>query len=128
MTFGSDSAFPITCHIGVSPGAQAGEGTSRLYLANILGSAAGSLGTGFFLMDVLSLRWISIALAYLGILVCGWLLLRPAPAQNRSKRYSYRRPYSRMDAPLDPPPRARFQYRDSWSVPNKLPPAPSSAL
>ena len=61
------ATFPLICHISVAPDTRAGAGLSYLYLANILGSAAGSWLVGFVLMDYLTLRWISVLLALLGI-------------------------------------------------------------
>jgi hypothetical protein len=47
--------FPLTAQFAIKPEACVGRWTSYLYLANILGSAAGSLFTGFWLMDVAGL-------------------------------------------------------------------------
>jgi len=68
------ATFPLICHIAVAPDARAGAGLSYLYLANIIGSAAGSWLVGFVLMDYLTLRWISVLLALLGIAVALALL------------------------------------------------------
>jgi len=68
------ATFPVTCHISVAPDMHAGAGLSYLYLANIVGSAAGSWLVGFVLMDYLSLRWISVLLALLGLAVAIALL------------------------------------------------------
>ena len=43
--------LPLVAHFGIAPDERAGERLSFLYLANILGSAAGSLITGFVLLD-----------------------------------------------------------------------------
>ena len=60
--------FPLLCHQAVEADAQAGSRLSWLYLANIIGSGAGSLLTGFVLMDYLGLQALSL------VLVCGsWL-------------------------------------------------------
>ncbi len=69
------ATFPLICHIAIPPDARAGEGLSYLYLANIVGSALGSLITGFVLMDHWSLGGISIFLALLGIALSLVLLL-----------------------------------------------------
>jgi spermidine synthase len=61
------SVFPMLCHISVQPDGRAGAALSYLYLANIVGSAAGSWMVGFVLMDFLSLRDISMLLALLGM-------------------------------------------------------------
>src|SRR5579871_306328 len=63
------ATFPLLCHISVRPNTGAGAGLSYLYLANIVGSAAGSWIVGFILMDYFSLRWISVMLTLLGIAI-----------------------------------------------------------
>ncbi len=61
------ATFPLLCHIAVHPDASAGAALSYLYLSNIVGSAAGAWVVGFILMDVWSLRWISVFLVVAGI-------------------------------------------------------------
>lgn len=61
------ATFPLLCHYGVRPDSRAGAGLSYLYLCNILGSAAGSLLTGFVLMDLLSTAAINLLLAVAGV-------------------------------------------------------------
>ncbi|MBX3460128.1 MAG: fused MFS/spermidine synthase [Planctomycetes bacterium] len=61
------ATFPLLCHYGVRPDSRAGSGMSYLYLFNILGSAAGSLLTGFVLMDLLSTAAINLLLALAGV-------------------------------------------------------------
>lgn len=61
------AVFPLLCHFGVAPDARAGSGLSWLYFVNILGSAAGSLLTGFVLMDLMGLAAISQVLALAGV-------------------------------------------------------------
>jgi spermidine synthase len=68
------ATFPLICHISVEPDARAGGGLSYLYLANIVGSGAGSWLVGFVLMDYLTLRWISVLLASIGVAVAMALL------------------------------------------------------
>jgi spermidine synthase len=63
------ATFPMLCHISVRPDAFAGAGLSYLYLSNIIGSAAGAWLVGFVLMDLWSLRWISVFLVFVGLLV-----------------------------------------------------------
>lgn len=63
------ATFPMLCHISVRPDAYAGAGLSYLYLSNIIGSAAGAWLVGFVLMDLWSLRWISVFLVFVGLLV-----------------------------------------------------------
>lgn len=66
--------FPLVAHVGVPADARAGARVSYLYVANIVGSAAGSLLTGFWMMDVLSTAGISAVLLG-GSLVGAALLL-----------------------------------------------------
>lgn len=56
------SAFPLLAHASIGPTGQAGSRLSYLYLANIVGSASGSFSVGFILMDVWSIRPISVGL------------------------------------------------------------------
>jgi spermidine synthase len=61
------AVFPVVCHRAVPPDARAGAGVSYLYLANIAGCTAGSLITGFVLLDQAPLRAISLLLALAGL-------------------------------------------------------------
>ncbi len=63
------AALPLICHFAIPPDEKAGARLSYLYLGNILGSGAGSLITGFVLMDNFSLGAISVFLACLGFLL-----------------------------------------------------------
>jgi spermidine synthase len=56
------SMLPYLAEFGIAADSQAGVHTALLYLANILGSAAGSIVTGFVLMDYLGLVGIGVAL------------------------------------------------------------------
>ncbi len=67
--------FPLLMHAGVLPGTGAGRSVSHIYAANIAGSVAGSVGTGFILLDVLPLRSIVLLLSLLALAV-GLLLRR----------------------------------------------------
>lgn len=76
--------LPTLAHLGVPADRDAGMRTAQLYLANIVGSAAGSVVTGFVLMDRLSLAGIAAALVLAGALTALLLGaavsgLRPAP-------------------------------------------------
>lgn len=53
------AALPLLCHAAIPPSDDAGRHLSLLYLANIVGSAAGSYLVGFVLMDHLGVRGIS---------------------------------------------------------------------
>ncbi len=77
--------LPLISHFGIAPDARAGARLSQLYLANIVGSALGSLLTGFVLLDHLSLRGASVLLAVLGTGLAVLLLVgQPMPARLRN--------------------------------------------
>ena len=65
------SILPLVCHFGIAPDERAGQNLSFVYLANIVGSASGSMVTGFVFMAVWSLRTTSLALALGGIVLMG---------------------------------------------------------
>jgi spermidine synthase len=77
------AVLPLTSHLAIAPDDRAGARLSYLYLANILGSCAGSLLTGFVAMDHASTRVIAVGLALLGFLLAAAVILatepRPAP-------------------------------------------------
>jgi spermidine synthase len=77
--------LPLISHFGIAPDARAGTRLSYLYLANIVGSAAGSLLTGFVLLDHLSLQQVAVLLAVLGAGLAILLLVgQPLPAKLRN--------------------------------------------
>ena len=59
-------AFPLLCHIGFAADDKTGMHLSLVYVSNILGSTAGTLITGFILMDRISTAQISAFLTALG--------------------------------------------------------------
>src|SRR5262249_56043838 len=67
------SVFPLVCQLAITPERDAGRRVSLVYVANILGSALGSLGVGFILTQYFGLKSISLGLgalsAFLGVLV-----------------------------------------------------------
>lgn len=63
------ATLPLICHFAIPPDGKAGARLSYLYLGNIIGSGAGSLLTGFVLMDRLSIQEISVVLALLGLVL-----------------------------------------------------------
>src|SRR5262249_16992560 len=65
--------LPYLAEVGVGADARAGMRTALLYLANIVGSAAGSILTGFVLMDHVDLVTLAVALVVAG-LICAALL------------------------------------------------------
>src|SRR5687768_1886136 len=56
------AVLPLVSHFGIEPDDRAGSRLSYVFLANIIGSAAGSLLTGFVLLDVMSLMNVARAL------------------------------------------------------------------
>ncbi|WP_395737824.1 fused MFS/spermidine synthase [Prosthecobacter sp.] len=60
--------FPLLCHAAIPPGNDTGRQLSWLYLANIIGSGAGSLLTGFLFMEWMSLHLLSYALLFVSLL------------------------------------------------------------
>ncbi|MDF1502330.1 methyltransferase domain-containing protein [Roseisolibacter sp. H3M3-2] len=59
--------LPVVSHLGIAPSEAVGSRLSWLYVANIVGSAAGSLLTGFVLSDVWPMVVISRALLLAGL-------------------------------------------------------------
>jgi len=57
--------FPLLAHFAVPPDHRSGGRVGMILLADILGSAAGSLLTGFVLADILDTRTMSVAMALL---------------------------------------------------------------
>lgn len=66
--------FPLISHLAIPPDSRAGMRLGLLYLANIAGSSAGSLLTGFVLLDYFSFSTISVLLLG-GGLVLAFLML-----------------------------------------------------
>src|SRR5262245_55070941 len=62
--------LPLVSHFGIAPDGRAGPRLSYVYLANIVGSASGSLVTGFVFLDVWSLQKIGAVIA-----LCGFALV-----------------------------------------------------
>lgn len=72
------SVFPLICRLAIPNGPGAGSRVSLIYLANILGSAAGSLLIGFVLLNHLDLKQVNSLLALCAFVVgIGLLLLSP---------------------------------------------------
>lgn len=63
------AVFPLAAQMAIPADDGAGAKAGLLYLANIIGAAAGSLITGFVLCDVLGLRTLAVLLACLGLAV-----------------------------------------------------------
>jgi len=63
------SIFPVLCHFGIPANAPVGMAISGIYVANILGSTAGPLVTGFVLMNRLGLEQMILYLSLLSLLL-----------------------------------------------------------
>lgn len=76
--------LPLVAHFGIKPDDKAGQNLSYVYLANIVGSSAGSLTTGFVFLDHWSLPQIGAIIGCIGMaLVAGLLLLSNMPLPSR---------------------------------------------
>jgi len=70
--------FPLLCHYGAQAGRSVGVAVSRVYVANIVGSTAGPLLTGFVLMEVFSTADIVLGLSVATVALGGlaWMFDR----------------------------------------------------
>jgi spermidine synthase len=68
------SVLPLVSHFGIEPDERTGPRLSYVYLANILGSASGSLVTGFVLCDRLPLVSIALFLVLAGFALAAALV------------------------------------------------------
>nr|CRH04230.1 putative spermidine synthase (Putrescine aminopropyltransferase) [Candidatus Magnetococcus massalia] len=72
------AVLPLAAHLGITADGQAGAGMGKIYLANILGSVAGSLVVGFWLMDHLGIAQLATLNSLLGlamaVAVAFWLI------------------------------------------------------
>jgi spermidine synthase len=66
--------LPLVCHFGIKPDDRAGANISYVYLANIIGSAAGSLVTGFVFLDLWPLQQVGAVITGLGMMLVVLLL------------------------------------------------------
>jgi len=78
------AVLPLVSHFGIAPDALAGSRLSYLYLANILGSAAGTLLTGFVLLDRWTIGTAALFVVLLGLALAALVLARSASG-NRLK-------------------------------------------
>ncbi len=76
--------LPYLAELGIKADANSGMHSALLYLANILGAAAGSILTGFVAMDRLGLTGIATALVVTGLL-CIMLLIAALKVPQREK-------------------------------------------
>jgi spermidine synthase len=67
--------LPLVAHFGIKPDDKAGVNLSYIYLSNIIGSAAGSLITGFVFLDQWPLQTIGAIIACVGMVLVGALIL-----------------------------------------------------
>jgi spermidine synthase len=67
--------LPLVAHFGIAPDDKAGANLSYVYLANIVGSSAGSLITGFVFLDAWPLQTIGAVIACVGMMLVGALVL-----------------------------------------------------
>lgn len=77
--------LPYLAELGIDARGAVGMRTAELYLANIAGAAAGSILTGFVLMDLMGLVGIAVALALLG-LACALLLAVAVASTSQQRR------------------------------------------
>jgi spermidine synthase len=75
--------LPYLAEMAIDADDKAGMRTAMLYLSNILGSTAGSVITGFVLMDYLGLMQIAAILVVAGAFCTLLLILAAAPRQQR---------------------------------------------
>jgi spermidine synthase len=69
------AAFPLVSHVSIDPSGASGARVSYLYLANILGCAAGGYLVGFIAMDRFSIRGVSLILLSFGLALGGSVVL-----------------------------------------------------
>src|SRR5258706_5274898 len=67
--------LPLLCQVAIPPDDKAGRSVSFIYVSNIIGSACGSLGIGFFLMQQFDLRSVSLGLGMLAVLMGSTVLI-----------------------------------------------------
>jgi predicted membrane-bound spermidine synthase len=82
------SVFPLIVQASVRADHAVGRGAASVYVANIAGSALGAVVTGFYLMDVLTMRWICGLLGGGSIVMGAAVLLAPgtdARARHRER-------------------------------------------
>jgi predicted membrane-bound spermidine synthase len=78
------TVLPVLAEVGIVADSRAGLRTGQLYLANIIGSAAGSIITGFVLMEHFPLSELPVALLIAG-LSCTVLMAWAMPLADRTR-------------------------------------------
>jgi spermidine synthase len=69
------SVLPLLCRVAVPPDDKAGRAVSFIYVSNIIGSACGSLGIGFFVMQHVGLQAVALGLGMLAVLLGAAVLI-----------------------------------------------------
>ena len=69
------SVLPLLCRVAVPPDDKAGRAVSFIYVSNIIGSACGSLGIGFFVMQHVGLQAVALGLGMLAVLLGSAVLI-----------------------------------------------------
>src|SRR5713101_6468056 len=69
------SVLPLLCRVAIPADDKAGRSVSFVYVSNIIGSALGSLGIGFFLMQHFGLQSVSLGLGMLAVLLGSAVLI-----------------------------------------------------
>ncbi len=82
------AVFPIVVHFAVLPDRHTGRWVSVLYMANIAGSALGSLLTGFVLVDMIDMNGIAVLLAGLLFALAAGLCLANGRWPQALRRYA----------------------------------------
>lgn len=67
------TVLPLLCHLAIPADIKAGQRMASVYLANIIGSGAGSLLTGFVFMEHFELRWMTVGLVGVAAALAMWL-------------------------------------------------------
>lgn len=79
------AVFPLVSHATIAPDARSGSRISYVYLANILGAVAGSLATGFVLLDHWPLATVAWMLACASLAAAALLVVaRAVPRARRA--------------------------------------------
>lgn len=76
--------FPLISHFGIPANEQSGSRLSYFYLANIIGSVAGSLLTGLVFFNLTTLETQSFVLSIVGVVFATGILIKSNP-QNKVK-------------------------------------------
>jgi predicted membrane-bound spermidine synthase len=82
----SGGIFPVLCEYGVRGDSEVGRGVSWVYAANILGSTAGPLVTGFVLLDSYGLEQLVVALSVLTLVLSLGVFLRASRELPKCRR------------------------------------------